>query len=235
MNFYKFGKFSKGNSSAVSLNFSDSSNPLTNCDKRCKLFGTICYAFKLEKFKPNIKRSGENRFFHPVQILNSAILQLRMARNLWVRCSVFGSLPKVSAARKIKGFESAFLSFVKALVESGSKLHLPLESYSKFVFYQKMIESVSSELTARETVQTVQTLKRRPIDHQCAFVVGSFDIPLKTRISKAQTLASELRLQGKKTVVCPAIKTRKQRKAKCGDCTACSDKRVSVVLYPLHG
>jgi len=234
------GDFTKGNATAVSANFSESGGE--NCDDGCKLKATksedaggMCYARKIEKIYPNVKQAGiAKRKLSPTQIANALILEVRKIRNVWVRFSVLGSLPMEAKARETRGFEKAFKLLVSEIESSGSDIHLPIEEKSKAEYYQNLINEVSDKVVVRESCQSLESLKTS--ENNRSYVIGTKGTPMKKRIAEANELARELREAGETTVVCGAIKPRnyKGRKLKCGNCTACAEKMVKVVLYPLH-
>jgi hypothetical protein len=235
-----FGKFTKGNATAISANFSESGGE--NCDDGCKLKATkaseaggMCYARKIEKIYPNVKQAGiEKRKLSPTQICNALTLEARKIRNVWVRFSVLGSLPMQAKAEQTKGFKKAFQLLVKEIEASQSKIHLPIEEKTKAEFYQGLVNEVSDNVVVRESCQSLESLKTS--ENHRSYVIGTKGTPMLKRINEAKQLAAELRESGESSVVCAAIKPRnhKGRKVKCGDCTACAEKSVKVVLYPLH-
>ena len=225
------GTFSKGLSGvSYSINFSESGG--VNCSDRCPHKGESCYAERVEKLYPSAKKSGlAKRKLGATQILNRATLEIRNLRNCWFRVSVLGSLPKISQAKKEKGFEAAFRNFLKAVIESGSKIHIPVEDWQKATFYSKLAEGLA---VVRESCFTRERVKKTT--NAASMVIGVKGTPMAQRITECREFAKELRELGKTAVVCGAVKPRNWtgRKTKCGDCTACSEKTVDVVLYPLH-
>ena len=219
------------------FNFSASGGHSIYCDKNCKMYDNGCYAVNSEKRQGNLKTSGKRRELKPVQVCNSARLQFRTLRNKWARLSSRGSVPKVSQARKIRGFVDAFAAMISEIVESGSKIHFPVESSSKRKFYQVICDSVKpGAVVVRESVQSLRACLRSTAPR--AFVVGaSYDgLGIAGRLKEAHKLARKIRAGGQSAIVCPKIKPRgySGTVAKCGDCTACADGRVLVVLYAKH-
>ncbi len=236
MNF-PLGSLPIGTENSVSCNFSASAGASENCDKRCAQYDNGCYAQNGENFRPNLRTSGKRRELHPVQVLNQATLEMRTRRNIWFRFSSRGSVPKVGKARKIPGFEFAFKALIWQLYESGSEVHLPVESLSKRLYYQALCDSVvPGFVVVRETVHSERVLWKRSTPR--AFVVGGKNDgrSMPERISKAYALRDRLIAAGVSAIVCGKVKPRrfKGRKAKCGDCKACAVDAVQVVLYPFH-
>jgi hypothetical protein len=174
---------------------------------------------------------------HPVQVLNQARLEMRHRRNIWFRFSSRGSVPKVGKARKIPGFESAFKALIAEVIESGSTVHLPVESLSKRLYYQALCDAVKpGAVVVRETVQSERVLWSRSCPR--AFVVGSRSdgLSMPERIKNAYELRDKLLEAGISAIVCGKVKPVrfKGRKAKCGQCKACAVDAVEVILYPFH-
>lgn len=235
----QLGRFSKGNENSYSANFSESGGE--NCSDRCRLKkrttddNGMCYAVKIEKIYPNVKAANvAKRKLSPTQICNKIRLQIRSLRNFWLRFSALGSLPMIAKAKRTHGFESAFKSLIVEAEQAGAKIHLPIEETKKAAYYQDLISEVSGKTVVRESCQSKHRLMRAK-NHR-SFVVGDKGTPMSQRIDESRKLAADLRAKGESAVVCPAIKPRNHtgRKAKCGDCTACSQSDVKVVIYPLH-
>mgnify|MGYP003676628090 CR=1 FL=1 len=236
MNF-PLGSLPIGTDNAVSCNFSASAGVSENCWKGCGQYDNGCYAQNGENFRPNLKTSGLRREKHPVLVLNQARLEMRNRRNIWFRFSSRGSVPKVGKARKTAGFESAFKALISEILESGSTVHLPVESLSKRLYYQALCDSVSpGSVVVRESVHSERVLWKRSTPR--AFVVGEKGdgCSMPERIAKAYALRDRLIAAGVSAIVCAKVKPArfKGRKAKCGDCKACAVDAVDVVLYPFH-
>ena len=224
------GTFSKGNETARSINFSESGGE--NCSGRCPHKGNSCYAERVEKLYPSAKKSGiAKRKMGAVQILNRATMEIRTLRNVWLRVSVLGSLPKISQAKREKGFAVAFENFLKAVKESGSKIHIPVEDYEKASFYTEL---AGNWAVIRESCFSKKRVLETP--NKASHVIGEKGTPMQTRIDQCHDFARTIRKTGKTAIVCAAVKPRNYtgRPVKCGDCTACSSEKVDVVLYPLH-
>ncbi len=234
---FPLGALPIANDTGKTINFSASGGHSIYCDKKCRLYDNGCYAVNSEKRQGNLRKSGERRELSPVQVCNSARLQFRNLRNCWARLSSRGSVPKVSQARKIRGFVDSFAAMISEIVESGSKIHFPVESSSKRKFYQAICDSVKpGAVVVRESVQSLRACLRSTSPR--AFVVGdSYDgLGIAGRLREAHKLARKIRAGGQSAIVCPKIKPRgySGTVAKCGDCTACADSRVLVVLYAKH-
>lgn len=221
------GSFSKGVYGSVSINFSESGGK--NCSNKCKMKGAGCYAETLERVRPVVKRAGmKRRKVGPVQVANQATLELRLRRTPWVRFSVLGSLPMIAEANKAKGFEVAFKNLIKEAKNAGAKIHIPAESPEKTQFYQKWVSKACSETIVRESCQS----ERRLIESENpnSFVVGKNGESKEKKLQKARKVIEKLRKKGKKVVNCPAIVSN----SKCGQCTACSNKKVDTIIYLKH-
>lgn len=234
---FPLGSLPIGIENSVSCNFSASAGASENCDKRCAQYDNGCYAQNGENFRPNLRTSGQRRELHPVQVLNQARLEMRNRRNIWFRFSSRGSIPKVGKARKIRGFESAFKALIAEVIESGSTVHLPVESLSKRLYYQALCDAVSpGSVVVRETVHSERVLFKRSTPR--AFVVGGKGdgCSMPERISQAYKLRDRLISAGVSAIVCGKVKPGrfKGRKAKCGQCKACAVDAVEVILYPFH-
>ena len=234
---FPLGSLPIGTDNAVSCNFSASAGASSNCWKGCGQFDNGCYAQNGENFRPKLKTSGQLRELHPVLVLNQARLEMRYRRNIWFRFSSRGSVPMVSKARKTAGFETAFKALILQLYESGSEVHLPVESLSKRIYYQALCDSVAPGfVVVRESVHSERVLWKRSTPR--AFVVGGKGDgqSMPERIAQAYDLRDRLIADGVSAIVCGKVKPGrfKGRKAKCGDCKACAVDAVEVVLYPFH-
>ena len=226
------GRFSKGSSRAVSVNYSESAGPwcFLGCrwhpdNPRRKEKDPKCYADKLENLRPNIRMSGQRRRrLGPVQMTNLAFIELKTVCNAWVRFCAFGAMPPASVARKAKGFAAAFRSLILMLVKHNCDVHLPTDSPSKTKYYRDLVGDL---ITVRQSVYT-----RRTAIHgsgQRAYAAGSMAESVATRVEKAQAIARAARDAGSTAVVCPA-----KHGTKCGDCCACACPRVDLVIYVAH-
>lgn len=234
---FPLGSLPIGIENSVSCNFSASAGASSNCWKGCGQFDNGCYAQNGENFRPNLRKSGQLRELHPVQVLNQARLEMRSRRNIWFRFSSRGSVPMVGKARKIPGFESAFKALIAEVIESGSTVHFPVESLSKRLYYQALCDAVSpGSVVVRETVHSERVLFKRSTPR--AYVVGGKGdgLSMPERISQAYDLRDRLIAAGVSAIVCGKVKPArfKGRKAKCGNCKACAVDAVDVVLYPFH-
>ena len=199
---FPLGSLPIGTDNAVSCNFSASAGASDNCDKRCSQDDNGCYAQKGENFRTNLKVSGQRRELHPVQVLNQARLEMRNRRNIWFRFSSRGSVPKVGKARKTAGFESAFKALIAEILESGSTVHLPVESLSKRLYYQALCDAVSpGSVVVRETVHSERVLWK--LSSPRAFVVGGKGDgrSMSQRIAQAYALRDRLIAAGVSAIV----------------------------------
>lgn len=227
------GSFGKGNDNSYSANFGESGG--VNCSNQCKLKGDSCYAERLEGIYPAAKKAGiRKRKLGPVQICNGIRMELRNLRNIWLRFSVLGSLPMPAIAKKSKGFEPAFKAMLTEARAANAKIHMPVETKQKQAYYQALAAEVSDEIVVRESCQTDKRMFEAK-NHRSR-VVGTKGTPMADRIKECHEVAKKIRKGNESCIVCPAVKPRNYtgKPSKCGDCKACSDKNVKVVLYPLH-
>ena len=235
---FKLGELPIAISNSFAINFDATASAGDNCEKICSHYGVDCYAEKSEKRQPNLIKSGRRRALSPVQLVNSARLQIRHKRRCWARISSRGSVPKVSKARKIAGFIPAFKALISEIVESDSPLHFPVESARKREFYQSICdEAKPGAVVVRESVHSRRSAIGKTGINRSYVVGASYDgLGIAGRIEKARALACKIRTNGETAIVCPKIKPRNHsgRVAKCGECTACADRSVLVVLYPKH-
>lgn len=153
-----------------------------------------------------------------------ALLEVKKLNLEWFRFSVSGSIHEKRITPK---FQKTLRELCQYLVSTGCYIHFPVESPRKAAKIRKALKGLP--ITVRRTVQS--TLKDvAAAKDSVAFVIGTNkwqkDKNKRDCIEAAQTL----RKGGKRTVICPAV----IGSAKCGECTACADPSVDVVLYPLH-
>lgn len=215
----KISHFSKGIKESAALSFGLSAKSL--CEKSCRMLQLgLCYAEKPEKrYKAYYKKLIRNRRTDPVNLLNGAAHELTDLPLKWFRFSVSGSLPLLYSLK----YKKAFYDFCKSLIDRNVKIHCPVESKRKASLYRSIVADLP--IVVRRTIQKKSELTT--FNDCAAYVVG--DTPGKHNIGPAFELAKELR-QTKSVVVCPAIHS----DSKCGKCTACANKGVDIVLYPLH-
>ena len=223
------GVFSKGIPDSRTHNYSRSAT--SNCDKGCRqLREKKCYAERIEKVYTTL---GDRLLRHeriPPENLNYlAIAELNTIKRLdWFRFSAFGSVPKSKDYRR-KAFRASMDKLFTALVKKigrADRIHLPVESHAKAKAYREMADPHG--ICVRESLQSTSRLK--DLRGPASIVVGTADQTPAERHKQVLKMATELRSKGLSCVGCPAV----LRDSKCGQCTACADKRVDLVIYPLH-
>jgi hypothetical protein len=247
------GSFGKGVDGSVSINFGVSGGK--NCSKRCrhhpeskrKNRTRACYAAKLEQ-RPDRQQLTAKLQRHDAlpawKLCGMALVELQdlEARGVlppWVRFSTNGSLPMPS---EISGlFRNQLRALVSWIVTRQIPVHLPIETADKARFYREILGDI---VTVRESLQEPGSHASAP--GPVSWVAGS-DISgkdtFKRRIDAARQECRERFLAlGRKAIVCPAVVAgflarmkggTKNGKAKCGNCTACSQDHIDV-CYPQH-
>lgn len=219
--------FSKGINGARALSFGLSAKSL--CDKTCRMLKMgFCYAENPERIYKDYNRKLRSHMrMNPENLVARAKKEIT-PRIKWFRFSVSGSLPSRSMVRNWDLFSSELRSLVNELILHKIPVHMPVESSKKARTYRSLLGDL---ITVRRTIQTKNGLKS--FSDPAAYVCG--DKPSKSNIHLANSLAREIRSTGKTVVVCPAVFPNKHgTKSKCGQCTACADNRVDLVVYPLH-
>lgn len=242
------GTFSKA-AHGLSLNFnvSGGANCATACphhpDSTAPDADRACYAVFLEN-RPDrgalltkLQRAGMMR---PHEVVGKALLELidleqRGKLPDWLRISTDGSVPNQSDCYAL------FIDQLRALLawcrQHGVRVHFPVETESKARFYRR---AVGDLVTIRESAVSRKRFLRA--SEASSAVAGSAGTKYEERIQAARKLAEEKRDTGARCIVCPAVVAgfrqrmkngRKNPRAKCGPCDACSRDGVHVV-YPLH-
>ena len=211
-------KFSKGIKESAALSFSRSASK--NCSPGCKQFNNGCYAETVEKrykdYGLKLIRHGRTA---PHNLLYLALAEVQRRKLSWFRFSVSGSIPPVSRIRDKVRFAASLKELCSFLISNGALIHLPVESYPKAVMVRKILAGLP--VVVRRSCQTLAGLLKSTDN-------VSWVVPKGMDASKlADTLRSE---QNKTVVVCPAI----IGSSKCGQCKACANKFVDIVLYPKH-
>ena len=218
-------RFSKGIKESAALSFGLSAKSL--CDTSCRMLKEgFCYAESPERLYYNYNQKLiRHRRMLPENLINRASKEVAGLK--WFRFSVSGSVPPKNKVKNWTTYSKGFRSLCEKLLNSGTKIHLPVESFSKARSDRSIRKGLP--VVVRRTVQNKTQLKST--DH-IAYVVG------KTRgrhnLEECNRLAKELRSE-KSVVICPAVFPNKfGQKSKCGKCTACASDKVDIILYPLH-
>ena len=233
-------EFSKGCPGSVAVNFSTSGG--CNCDKACRFHPESvhpdatysCYAARAER---TTRPEAHTRYQRHERLGAAAVaaaakvgLQKKRTRVPWLRISAFGSVPMPKDAKP------AFLAQMHEIfawtASHGVKVHFPVESLKKTVFYRKHFPTI----VVRQSCQTLSEFMHA--DGPSAYTAGTPAMTRVQRVWAAKYVARQrAKKSGRKTVLCPAIVASwanpGQTKAKCGNCTACAEHNVDVV-YCLH-
>lgn len=230
-----FTDFSKAVKDSVGLSFSRSARD--NCDTGCRLWDA-CYASRIERIYTGLNAKLAKHYKRgPLYVVNRAIAELGDRRLKWARLSVDGSLPPKSSmpTHRWRLFTKRLRHLVTMLLERGAKIHVPVESLSRARAYRKALQGLG--VVVRRTSQSKRlSAVIRQTDPRAWVVAKRIHRGHVSReekqenISTAYRYAAEIRRHGQTAVVCPAI----AGDSKCGQCTACADACVDVVLYPFH-
>lgn len=247
------GKFGKGVPGAVSINFGVSGGP--SCETTCahhpeseaKNPTRACYAARVEN-RPDRKTLFAKLLRHdalpPARIMGKALYELQrlVARGktpTWIRFSTNGSLPKPRNADRL--FLKQLRTFLLFAKQHDIPVHIPVESRRKVNFYRKHVGDLA---VIRLSLQHRAGLSRT---EGAVSITGGTEITSGRQIRERRIEASRelakvrTKATGRKCVVCPAVVVsfrhrqdkERQAKAKCGNCTACSETHIDII-YPLH-
>ncbi len=226
----KAGTFSKGIEAAEAFNFSESAGP--NCSTACQqLIDGKCYAENLEKHRSNIALSGERKRVQGViQTCMDYISELTRLRDdviPWIRISSFGSVPNSLTPAQA----AVFTEFLKESARVGERVHFPVETENKRSLYQSLVDEAGLDTVVRVSLQKLSLFEKYYNSETPFSLVWKHGKTLSQRIANAQEFAKA----HDRVIVCPSIQTKanKGKAAKCGNCTACSDKNM-VIIYPEH-
>jgi hypothetical protein len=214
------------------------------CWEGCRLHDG-CYAGKLERIRTALRAKLERvASFHPVTVAEAALHEMPR-RFSWFRLCVHGSVPR----RQDFASRGEWLRFVAAVVrlcrealKSGADVHFPLESPAKCRTWRAAFRAAGLPVVVRRSVQSDEAGLIRAKDPRSFVVVADGQTihaggvrreQVAQNRAEAVAMAERVRASGSSCVVCPFGS--RPESLKCGQCTACSDSRVDVVLYPLHG
>ena len=221
------GSYGKGIAGSVTVNFTVSGG--RHCSDTCPLKGNGCYAITTEAMKPSItinlerKQESIGAYVHELTAPKSLA---KLANAPWVRFAAFGSIPdpedmdiQTRAGLEVLG---SFLDH--------SKVHFPTETLSKADLLK------ASGFMPRVSVasNTDNLPKVLGAGHVASCTVQGDKLARgknkRAHSAKAITFVRDLHAQGINAKVCPAV----AGNAKCGQCTACADPKVQVIVYPMH-
>ena len=201
------------------------------CDKSCRLW-TLCYASKLEKVRVNVREALSKALKAGAIPLLQSIMDRMPRRFTWMRWSVFGSVPSsADLGDKWPQFAAMFREANKMAVESGALVHLPVESKAKAKELRDVLVGLPIVVRRSDQSDTVADMIKST-DHR-SYVVGEHKFrPSEEDKARNKELsrkaAKRIRATGQTAVECPFPRL------KCGQCRACADPRVDVVLYAYH-
>jgi len=242
------GTYSKA-AHGLSLNFNTSGG--SNCDTGCphhpdstaEEADRACYAVKLEARpdrQPLLAKLQRAGAMDPAQLVGKALLELQALELKdklpdWLRLSTDGSVPQPDDVGPL------FISQLRALLSwcrsHGVRVHFPVETAAKAKYYRR---AVGDLVIVRESAVSAGRFLRA--SEPSSAVAGAAGTSYRDRIDAARWLAKAKRDRGQRAIVCPAVVAgfrsrmkngRKNDRAKCGPCDACSRDDIHVV-YPLH-
>ena len=230
------GTYSKALPSSASINFAP--NCGANCSARClaKRMG-VCYGIQVEKQRPIIRTSLENRLTAGcAAVANAAAdnVHSRYQRNRpipWARISVFGSVPNAPTRADIGGLRNLISTFQQYQIP----YHFPVETMAKSRLYRRKLPDV----LVRESCESVESFLM--CDRPCSVIVGQRGLPRRPLVDVGKSVAkAHTAMTGRPCKLCPMIASRflspagkPAPLAKCGRCILCSLDYVDVI-YLLH-
>jgi hypothetical protein len=246
------GSYSKGTTSARSLNFGTSGS--VDCDSGCvhnpanPEGNGDCYAIRVENRADRrqlLAKLIRHQETPPFMLVGKAILEVqelvRKGGINWLRISTNGAVPPPEKATPL--FITQLRTLFAICRDANIKVHFPVESRAKFDFYTSKVGDLVAVRLSVHSESEFETASA-----VCSTSAGQGK--LKDRVSHAKKLAAIRRAKtGRLTVVCPAVvssfavkcgsKEDKPalkiiaEKSKCGNCTYCSRNDVDVI-YPTH-
>jgi len=221
------GTYGKGVTGSATVNFTTSGG--RHCDDSCPLKGNGCYAITTEAMKPsitiNLEKKQENiGEYLQALVAPKAISKLQQAP--WVRFAAFGSIP-APADLTLQDFKH-FRTIGAAL--DHSRVHFPTETIAKADMLK--VAGFTPRVSVATNTENLHKVLQAGHVASCAVKGDKLARGKNKRAHSAQaiTFVRDLRAQGINAKVCPAV----AGNAKCGACTACADKRVQVIVYPMH-
>lgn len=231
-----FTDFSKAVRRSFGLSFGPSADN-GDCDP-CRLW-ECCYASRLERIYHDLNRKLKRHAIRgPTWVVNRALEQIPAEPIDWARLSVNGPLPRRSSIprRRWRVFVDRLRLLITTAQNLGAKWHIPVESMAKARTYRAALAGLGVIVRRTSQARSVRELMRSTdlrswtVSDGPIHAGGISKEALEANISKAYHAADQIRANGETCVVCPAICS----DSLCGQCTACADERVRVVLYPFH-
>ena len=221
------GSYGKGIAGSATVNFTTSGG--RHCDDSCPLKAKGCYAITTEAMKPsitiNLERKQESiSDYLEALVTPKALAKLNVAP--WVRFAAFGSIP---APHELTLQDFRHLRTIGASLDH-TKVHFPTETLAKADMLK--VAGFTPRVSVATNVHQLASVLEAGHVASCAVRGDKLARGKNKRAHSAQaiTFMRELKSQGINAKVCPAV----AGNAKCGDCTACADKLVQVIVYPMH-
>jgi hypothetical protein len=221
------GSYGKGVTGSATVNFTTSGG--RHCDDSCPLKGNGCYAITTEAMKPSItinlerKQEGISDYLEAL-VTPKALAKLKAAP--WVRFAAFGSIP---APHELTLEDFGNLRTLGASLDH-SRVHWPTETLAKADMLK--VAGFTPRVSVATNVHHLPDVIKAGHVASCAVKGDKLARGKNKRSHSAQaiTFMRDLKAQGINAKVCPAV----AGNAKCGACTACADKAVQVIVYPMH-
>jgi len=227
---------------SVSISFTPSAGD--DCHDGCRMRKRIngkkpaCYALNHEKRFKHLAAELLKRRANPTIYINKAAIAINYLRNYFVRISKFGTVLNRSDALTTRGYLPALRLFLERVAAGDNRLQWFIESRSKVKFYRELLTAWKLPFIIRESVQSVAALNRRPIGEHLAIVCGDNGdgLSIQQRIDNAHALAAAQRAKGRTSIVCGKVRGADDPRdpRKCGECNACVEKLVQLIILPKH-
>lgn len=227
---------------SVSISFTPSAGD--DCHDGCRMRKPIngtkpaCYALNHEKRFKHLAAELRRRRENPTIYINKAALAINYLRNYFVRISKFGTVLNRQEANKTRGYLPALQLFLQRVAAGGNRLQWFIEDRAKVKFYRDLLKTWKLNFIIRESVQSIAALNRRPIGEHLAIVCGDNGdgLSIAERIDKAHALAAAQRAKGRTAIVCGKVRGASDARdpRKCGECNACIEPLVELIILPKH-
>ena len=227
---------------SVSISFTPSAGD--DCHDGCRMRKRVngkspaCYALNHEKLYKHLAAELRRRRENPTRYINKAAIAINYLRNYFVRISKFGTVLNRSDALKTRGYLPALRLFLERVAAGNNRLQWFIESRAKVKFYRELLTAWKLPFIIRESVQSVAALNRRPIGEHLAIVCGDNGdgLTIAQRIDNAHALAAAQRAKGRTSIVCGKVRGSADPRdpRKCGECNACVEPLVQLIILPKH-
>lgn len=227
---------------SVSISFTPSAGE--DCHNGCRMRKPIngkkpaCYALNNEKRFKHLAAELVKRRANPTIYINKAAVAINYLRNYFVRISKFGTVLSRPDAMATPGYLTAFESFLRRVAAGNNRLQWFIESPAKVKFYRELVKEWDLPFIVRESIQSVAALNRRPIGDHLAIVCGDNGdgLTIAQRIDDAHALAAAQRAKGRTAIVCGKVRGANdpRDRRKCGECNACVEPLVQLIILPKH-